>query len=764
MMNRIREKDKLHASILNSMPRHFSAAANKDDTTAIGNNWRINVSGNEDRALCGAESLAKFLGKYCGLELPVVIGESYAPFEIRLGWSGDAGEGYRIRTEVDSVEINGESPAGTLYGAHRLQWMMGENGGPFVPLGEVGICPKAPIRITSTSFHQPFDDAGDPLTYTDEYLDLMAHYGFNGLHMYVDIYDYMDNVPEAPELADSAAGERIARLAQLSERASRYNVGIYLHVNTTRRSKDHPVFDAHPELLGATSWEEGYCCLCSSEPRVARIYGNALANIIDKVPGVKGVIAIVGGECILHCYTRPYPRTKKGTNCPNCAGREAEEVVAGLINSMAEHVWASHPAVHFVVWPYSAHLWSKSPDQRELMRLLDKRIGFTTCYDKDAWVEFDGAKTTVFDYSISYIGPSEPYRNQRQLAAAQDRSFGIKTESSVTIEMMNVPYIPVLESWKKRWQGMMSDNLTSVIANWRFAGLTGTLSEELAYREIWKNGEDEDTLRKMAARLAGADGAADCLNAWHLFSEAFSRLAFCPGLSGFPYFRGPMFLGPAHPLILHSDEGSSLPSRFFQFDPCLLELENTAVGDEILAAIPRLPLYFDDYRWTLPLGKERMRCSLEDVCKLWGEGLESYQQAYERVNPALRATLQSEIDIALMSNTVLRSTLNLSRFQAERDVVLIGPIDAEESEASYHRLLKIVEDDLTNSAVGLELARRDFRFGYGFTYGDAFDADMIQAKIDFTKQVLLPDIEKFYDILISHAFARSFVARERGTL
>jgi hypothetical protein len=174
-------------------------------------------------------------------------------------------------------------------------------------------------------------------------------------------------------------------------------------------------------------------------------------------------------------------------------------------------------------------------------------------------------------------------------------------------------------------------------------------------------------------------------------------------------------------------------------------------------------LYFDDYRWTLPLGKDRMRASLEAVCKLWDEGLEHYQKSHDKAASALKPAFQSEIDVALMAGTVLRSVLNLSRFQAERDRVLVGPIADKEAEESYRRLNGIVEDELVNSIQGLELARKNPRFGYGFTYGRAFDADMIQAIIDFTRRVLLPDIGKFYEVLISHAFARPFIAGKEET-
>ncbi len=410
-------------------PRRFAALPRPEGKLAMDGDWRLNLMGSDAVCRRGAESLREFLHKYCHVELPVVSDKPTRSREVRLACHGVSGEGYVIGVESDAVEVRGDSPAGTLYGAHRLQWMMGVNGGPYLDLGNFRVEPAAAVRIASTPFHQPFDDGGDPLTYSDGYLDMMAHYGYNALHMYIDLYDYADDLPQAPELENPGASGRISRMAQLARRASEYNIGVYLHVNSTRRQQDEPVFRTNPELRGAQSWAIGAYCFCGSEPLTSEIYADIIKGIVRQVTNVKGVIAIIGGECLLHCYTRPHPRTLAGTNCPRCAARKPSEVVAGLVNAIAGRLWDESPNVEFIVWPYSAHLWSESPDQRELIGLIDKRMGFMTCYEKDAWIEVEGARTSIFDYSISYVGPSTKYSSQRDLAREMGLRFYAKTES-----------------------------------------------------------------------------------------------------------------------------------------------------------------------------------------------------------------------------------------------------------------------------------------------------------------------------------------------
>ena len=115
-----------------------------------------------------------------------------------------------------------------------------------------------------------------------------------------------------------------------------------------------------------------------------------------------------------------------------------------------------------------------------------------------------------------------------------------------------------------------------------------------------------------------------------------------------------------------------------------------------------------------------------------------------------------------MADVILKSALYLERFQVERNRILTGPFDDDGAEESHLRLKSIVEDDLENAVLGLDLARMHYRVGYAFTYGRAFDAEMIEAKIDFARSVLLPDIDRFYDVLVSHAFARPFIVDERN--
>ena len=748
----ITDRDLVFAKDLDSLPRHFRATVHAEGCIQITAGWHIALSATNEIAQCAAKSLQQFFTKYCGMELPTRVVGGPAANVIEILWNPGESEGYSIHVTQSRIRIIGDSPAGALYGAHRLQWMMGEHGGPFVPLGNHKFHPSLQERITSTPFHQGLDDAGDPLTYTDGYLDLMVHYGYNGLHFYFDVLDYVAESVNYEELANAEAPGRLERLAELSERASRYNIGVYLHPNILTLPIDHAVFARHPELRGATTWGPQRVCLCSSQPATTRLCVDVMNGMMRHAPDIRGVIAIVGGECLTHCYMRPCPRTKAGTNCPVCQRRPPSEVVASFVNQIGEGLLEQHPELSFIVWPYSAHLWSESPEQREFIGLMSPRLGFMTCREKDAWIRKDGVDLSVFDYSISYIGPSEPYRIQRELCRAKGIPFYVNTESSITLELYNLPYIPVMESWQQRWRGICSDDMRGVYAIWRQSGLIGTLSDELGFRETWQSGHNTDALETIATRLAGSAGCSELLAAWNLFSRAFSRIVMAVGTSGFPYFRGPMYLGPAHPLILFGEEAARLPHTFCPVDPLYFELYK----DVDLSKAPRHPLYFDDYRWTLPLGVESMLRSYSEADEQWTEGLARLDAAIAMADPALRPNLMRERDVALMANLSLKATVNLAKFQLQRERATRQPVRDSEVDEIHDRLVTIVEEDLKNAERGYELAKRDYRFGYGFQCGKVFDAQMILEKIQFTRNVLLPDIEQFFYVLVSHSFARTY--------
>jgi hypothetical protein len=134
---------------------------------------------------------------------------------------------------------------------------------------------------------------------------------------------------------------------------------------------------------------------------------------------------------------------------------------------------------------------------------------------------------------------------QRQRAWTRERGvpLAVKTETALGLEMVHVPYVPSLPRWVNKWQSVASLEPVAILQSWMFYGLWGSNCEEIGWWTNWRRDlEGEEVLGAIAQRDFGS-AAQTILRAWQRCAEAVGHLPAIPG-----YFRGPLFLGPAHPL------------------------------------------------------------------------------------------------------------------------------------------------------------------------------------------------------------------------
>src|SRR5690606_5705755 len=106
--------------------------------------------------------------------------------------------------------------------------------------------------------------------------------------------------------------------------------------------------------------------LCSGQSKALAGYEEALESIFTSAPELAGAIAIIGGECVYHCFTRPANSARGETNCPHCQGRNPSLEVAALVNACARGVKRAGSEKVLYAWPYSAFVWSANdPHQLE---------------------------------------------------------------------------------------------------------------------------------------------------------------------------------------------------------------------------------------------------------------------------------------------------------------------------------------------------------------------------------------------------------------
>lgn len=658
-------------------------------------------------------------------------------------------EQYRWQISEHGAQVRADDDEGAMRALFRLGWEMLERRGPWLPLGNRAAKPRWKLRITSPLIHRPQDTPGDYLALPEAYLLNMARHGYNATYFYADWFDYM-RPQEAPGLARPGWQNRLAELRRCTQYLGQFGIRLLFHVNTLVLPADHAFFRANPKTRGAQTWSEKQHCLCSSARQTLELYEAASRRLFEDVPELAGLVLIVGGECFIHCYTRPFPKPPAGTNCPVCRGRKPERVVAGVVNAVARGAWVAQPQAHVLMWPYSAFSWGDAAVQRKMLANLDARVACLGTFEKDDWITVEGVRSYVFDYSITSMGPSPLFKTLAAASRAQGRPVMAKTETSQCVEMFNVPRIPIMQRWAERFTGLAAANLDGLHTTWRFYGFCGQRTDELMDQVNWTpKPQVTQILARMAQRDFGPKAAAGVLNAWNHFSEAFALFPYGGGPTGFPYFRGPFFLGPAHPFVFDLTAEMGLPPRFWAADPSWGEIKADA------ESMPREPRFFMDLTWTQPFGAAIVARRLTQIDRRWTLGMRELDRTRPRTVRQDRDRLDDERRIAGFIGCMFRTALHLVRFQMLRERITAQPCTLAQLRGVCQQALSILRVELANAQAALEMVEADGSLGYGATYGRALDAELIAAKIAHTQRQIAVDVPRFFSIHAFHMFGRS---------
>ncbi|HEX7009569.1 MAG TPA: hypothetical protein VF184_06275 [Phycisphaeraceae bacterium] len=693
-----------------------------------------------------AEDLHALMAKTFGQPLRKRAAGAAGIVFVRVG-SGE-GEAYELEVTENRINIEAQSDEGGMRALFHLGRRMLEARAPLLELGRWSRRPRWALRITSPLLHRMRDTPQDYLDLPDAYLLNMARYGYNATYLYMDWFDYMTPAVAGP-LARPGAKERLRDLERAARHLGRFGIRLLFHINTLALPSEHRLFKISPAMRGAQTWHKGLHCLCSSSPEVLKLYRDAAGQLFAEAPSLAGAVLIVGGECFLHCYTRPVPKPEGATNCPRCRRRAPEEVIAGVVNSFVEGALAAQPGARVLVWPYSAFTWGDLAAQKRLLASMDRRAASLVAFEKDQWLTIEGVRSYVYDYAISQLGPSPRFRALHRESRRTGHQSWAKTEASNAIEMFHVPRIPIMHRWAQRYEALCSAGVDGVHTAWRFYGFCAQRTDEVVDYYAWEPRPDgEAFLHRLAQRDFGPAAAGAVVKAWRCFSDAFAKFPYAAGVNGFPYFRGPFVLGPAHPFVFDLNQPIRLSDRFWAVDPSLEE----AVSDPEQVSAQRQPRFFLDLTWTQPFGPERVERRLREIERGWQLGLRLLQEAGRGLSGQQRQAWQEEWDLARTIGAMFHTALNLVRFQRLREQVTSNACHADRVRRACRQALMLLQDELDHAQAILPVLQRDPALGYGATYGRGFDADLVAEKIDHTRYQIEHVLPTFFSIYMFHAF------------
>jgi hypothetical protein len=657
-------------------------------------------------------------------------------------------EAFAITAVDGEILMEAQHERGLLHGVHYLERMMADRGAPVVEIGKIERVPAFMPRISNSIFISARQNVTDPRQFSDEYLGLMSHFGVNGLHLFTHLWDFCKSAL-LPELTSPGFDEQMEALTRLSDRAAQYGIDIYLCIVTSPLPESHPVFANLAEVRGASCYTildatESQHCLCSGREKSLEFFEECIVNIFTASPKLAGIVSIIGGEGFNHCFTRPVTPYTGNSSCPVCRDIDPSTGVATLVNRCAAALKKTGKHKVYFAWPYSAFTWSgKDTTQQSWLGYLDDDVSVVSNFDTGSPDKVNGDGVHLFDYNIKTIGQSDHFERQRARLASLKKPIYTKVETSVTPHANFVPYIPVHHRWHRRSQAMRNAPVEGFIGQWRFYGMNGCLPEELQYHATWNPGEDtESLLRRIAMRdfEIQANKADKVVRGWQHLSDAWDHFPYSSMLCGerTSYFRGPLYMGPAHPLIFDSQNSYGLGPGFRKIRGDAIE--GGQVDDEEDIANTAPPHYVDQLLFVFPYGEERF-LELIGRCRTgWEQGLTILRDTLG-ASPTDEA--RKELGVCEIVGIHLTTVENVAKFYRTRDKLWREHSDLELFEKEIAGLQSIVASEIENARRSLPILEQDPRIAFNHCYGNPYSTDMVREKIRQCEFVMNEELRIF---------------------
>ncbi|MBI2431923.1 MAG: hypothetical protein HYV26_03540 [Candidatus Hydrogenedentes bacterium] len=667
------------------------------------------------------------------MQMIAEIKEGSDPAAIRSGivlneHGGDAAvvDSFTIAVSGNVVEISGNGPNGLRDGIVKLVDLIGFRGAPILKLGSHTCTPRLPVRLGTVPNQGSYRE--------------LVFLGYNAVFAGGGNLHALSTSDAIPELAVRRQPGMPEANRKGAEEARKHGLMTYAFVDTRQKFPESaPVFQAHPEVRGARTWSaDGEFTLCTSHPLVQQWLRESVAGVYQADPDLNGMVLIIGGEGFYHCYMRPFGVEKGHTNCARCEPLGAETVVANLCTLLAEAARSVRADAEIVVWPYSAeHVWSADKTQEQLIAKLKPGVSLLTEIEKDEYVQKPGGVNKhLWDYSIDLIGPGE--RAKKQIAACRAAGINVylKSEPELGFEAPRLPQVPCMDRWLDRAEALASCGATGAWVFPAFRPNYGTSTTEINKFVWWTPvPEKEALLQQFAARLVGPAAGPNLREAWKHVSEAIPLSPVIP-----PYYTGPQYLGPAHPMVL--DPEAPLPDVFNGYYLFLAEM-NDAAGMKKRPTYDTKPFgdaeVFGDYY-------RRMEAALKAA-------VDALEQARPLVPESHRLLLEAELSPTRWFYHTTRTTANFYEACPLRDQLRAcgqdpsDRSDQTEVRAAALRLREIMLDEQANTLAALPLVEADMRLDcyYGGDHTFSHAADMMRAKLEILGDELaavLPEVVK----------------------
>ena len=586
------------------------------------------------------------------------------PIRMRIGIPAGCPSHALEAFHLDASETVCTVTAGDAEGLRRaLVWLEDEmliRRGPFLPLGSVSRWAVVEDRITRSPVAPYRWLGGWELEhhadyYPDEYLNKLAHCGMNGIWV-AGLLTRMVATRSLPELGPEA--NRLETLQRLCAKAARYGIGVYLFCMEPRTMpREHPVFTAHPEIRGA-----GGQSLCVSTPLVQQFIREAMRELFTVVPELAGVIDIFNGERITTCWWEQ----KYAQTCPRCRERTQLAVLTDDLNCFMEGIRQASATAKFIAWDNGA---DRTPDFRQFLPGLHPDIVWMGNYEHSGYKTVDGKQVGVNEYSLSSIGPSEPYAAVARASVQTGRRTYAKLQIGNTYELSAVPYIPVPHVVYDKFAAAQKLRVNGAMINWIVGGYPSLMLKAAGEASFAPLVPRDQAMHRLAALYWDPAQAEPIVRAWEQFSRTFQQYLCSPHV----FYYGPIARCPSYQL--HLEQESQLAEPY-----------NWGITRER----KRQPYEDQVARWLGPFTAEELIHSFRSMGDQWVQGLTVLSGCLKRA-PSDQ-NLRKQYAVAAAARLQFLSMANVIEFYTTRDRLRQAPSGDQSS--LVRRMRAIVESDI----------------------------------------------------------------------
>ncbi|MDD5664023.1 MAG: hypothetical protein PHT71_07190, partial [Victivallaceae bacterium] len=319
--------------------------------------------------------------------------------------------------------------------------------------------------------------------------------------------------------------KRQQALRELTERATKYGIKVYLYFNEPR-AMPLDFFKGREGWLGYQDLLNNMGSLCVSNQDIKNRLKNGCTELFKAVPGLGGVFTITMSENLTNCLSKP---RIKHIKCKHCEQRGIPEVVAEVNNIIEAGIHLASPEADVIVhtWAWDSEWLGKAIER------LNQNVKIMSVSETALPTEANGIKGRVSDYSMSKIGPGPFACEVWKKASAHGLEVLAKVQINNTWECSAVPYIPVPGLVEEHLKNLKDHNISGLMTAWTLGGYPGG-NYDLLYCP-----KEEIAISKF-----GKKAAHHILNAWECFDKAFVEFPLngCNQLYKAPQNFGPMNL------------------------------------------------------------------------------------------------------------------------------------------------------------------------------------------------------------------------------